>query len=96
MNTPARHLRRLARSYGVQLDYTDPSGRLQVATSESLLAVLRALGCDIRLGGTPDRPCGAQLWRRAGRAGTSRGTGAVGIALRLPASVAAPRMDCTW
>ena len=45
--TDASHLetlRELARSCGIQVDYTDTSGAVQTATEESLTAVLRALG----------------------------------------------------
>src|SRR5262249_49425268 len=37
----------LARSYGVQVNYVDMSGQTRLASSSSLLAVLRALGADL-------------------------------------------------
>ena len=45
--TPSDELLELARSYGVQVDYVDMSGRTKLASSRSLLAVLRALGADL-------------------------------------------------
>jgi len=96
MNSPGRHLRRLARSYGVQLDYTDPNGRLQVASPESLIAVLGALGCEIARpedAADASRARRAQQWRQLTEpvhvAWDGRGWS---LGLRLPGSVTAPRI----
>jgi 4-alpha-glucanotransferase len=45
--TPSVELRELARSYGVQLEYRDMSGRIKSASVDSLLAILKALGADL-------------------------------------------------
>ena len=44
---PSDELRELARSYGVQVEYRDMSGRTRPASGRSLLAVLRVLGVEI-------------------------------------------------
>jgi 4-alpha-glucanotransferase len=96
MDTPLRSLRHLARAHGVQLDYTDPQGRLQVASPESLMAVLRALGCEITRiehAATALVARRTQRWRRVAEpvhvAWDGRGGG---LDVRLPAAAAAPRI----
>jgi 4-alpha-glucanotransferase len=45
--SPYAELLELARSHGVQVNYVDMSGQTKLASSSSLLAVLRALGADL-------------------------------------------------
>ena len=45
--TPSVELQELARSYGVQLEYRDMSGRLKAASTVSLMAILKTLGAEL-------------------------------------------------
>ena len=45
--TPSAELLDLARSYGVQVNYVDMGGKTKLASTRSLLAVLRALGAEL-------------------------------------------------
>jgi len=45
--TPSEELRELARSHGIHAEYLDTAGVTRVASAESLLGVLRALGDDL-------------------------------------------------
>ncbi len=96
--SPPEDLRELARSCGVHVEYTDTSGNLQDASTESLLAVLRALGAEI------DGPIDAArvlaerrlaAWRRAIEPVVVAWDGlAPAIEVRVPASLSSSTIAC--
>ena len=91
-------LRQLARSCGIQVEYVDTSGAVQIASEESLLAVLRALG--VNLGTLAD--AGPALidrqlktWRRPIEPVLLSWDGAPDpVELRLPAAHASAQVLC--
>lgn len=91
-------LRDLARAYGIQPDYADIGGKSVRCSPESLLAALRALGCDVASAGAAaaalqDRR--RTLWRRPVEPVTTAWTpGPPVLDLRLPASAARGRARC--
>ena len=91
-------LRQLARSCGIQVEYIDTSGAVQIASEESLLAVLRALGVDLpRVDAAEPALLARQLghWQRPIEPVLLSWDGAPEpVELRLPAAHAAAQVAC--
>ncbi len=98
MPTTPLFLRRLARSHGVQTSYFDLIGSRVEVSVEAILAVLNALGCNLR---NPDHAREAwrerrqTLWRRVLEPVSVAWTDGPGsLKLRLPASLADSDLSC--
>ncbi len=98
LEPPPEDLRELARSHGIQVEYTDTSGKTRDASTGSLLAVLRALG--VELGG-PEEAARAlaehrlAAWRRPVEPVVVAWDGlAASVEIRLPASRSSASVRC--
>src|SRR4051794_23188883 len=91
-------LRELARSYGVQLDYLTMDGQERPASSESLLAVLRALGADLSEEAGAARALSERRlshWRRRVEpVVVAWGDAPAAVEVRLPSALESSRLDC--
>jgi 4-alpha-glucanotransferase len=98
MATPTEALQQLARLYGVQTSYYDVVGRLQQASTEALVRVLRALGAEIeRVEDAPPamRQRKQTQWRRWLDPVTVAWDGTCeGASVRLPGNRAASAINC--
>lgn len=96
--TPLDSLRTLARSCGIQIEYVDTSGTVQPASEESLFAVLRALGVDLKSvddAGPALMDRQLRTWRRLVEPVLLVWDGVpVEAELRLPAQQAAAQVAC--
>ncbi len=94
MTTSIDLLRQLAEAYGVYTSYHDDQGRVQEATPEALLAVLRILGAPLQQideAGEALRQRRQEEWRRPLEPVLVAWNGQPGeVALRLPAAVTGP------
>jgi len=96
--TPPDDLRELARSFGVQVEYTATDGKIRPASAGSLLAVLRALGADLEGAADAPRALGERrlsAWRRRVEPVVVAWDDAPAMTeVRLPAALASSRLDC--
>jgi 4-alpha-glucanotransferase len=91
-------LHRLARLYGIEISHYDGMGRLQRASEESLLTVLKALGAplnDLRDVESALRQYKQEQWQRCCEPVTLAWDGELSyLELNLPADRAEGRVDC--